>query len=71
MSNDHQTRTRKMPKLYFPIRRKHFTKDGTPKKNLSARQAANCRHDGLDTYLCPLCGNTHAGNPPAPTKAER
>lgn len=45
------------------LRRMHLRKDGTPKVSLSPRRAAAARKSGLRTYLCPICGHTHAGNP--------
>lgn len=45
------------------IVRMHTKRDGTAKKKLNQAQAARARADGLYTYLCPICGGTHAGNP--------
>jgi hypothetical protein len=38
----------------------HFKEDGEPKKKLSVGAATAARRDGFQTYLCALCGGTHA-----------
>lgn len=45
------------------LRRMHFKADGTPKVALSPKKARGARAAGLLTYLCPICGKVHAGNP--------
>lgn len=44
------------------VRRMHFREDGEPKQPLAPKEAARPPRRGLRTYLCPLCGETHAAS---------
>lgn len=41
--------------------RMHFRVDGRPKEALTPAAAGAARRRGKHTYLCPICGATHAG----------
>lgn len=38
----------------------HYKGDGSPKKPVGVAAAKRMRAEGWDTYLCPICGKTHA-----------
>lgn len=42
----------------------HYRGDGQVKRSLSATTAERMRAEGWKTYMCPLCGKTHASKKP-------
>lgn len=46
------------------LRRMHFTKTGEVKRAISYKRAEELRAKGMHTYLCPVCGKTHASSRP-------
>ena len=45
---------------HLSVRRMHFRADGAPKKAVSPAGARRLRAAGWHSYLCPICGKTHA-----------
>lgn len=52
------------------LHRMHYTRDGIPKKPVGRAAAERMRAEGWHTYLCPVCGKTHASKKRAATKRE-
>jgi hypothetical protein len=56
---------------HISLHRMHFREDGQPKQRLGKKAAAIVRRRGWMTYLCPICGGTHASSKYAPPKSAR